>query len=161
MIRIAKLTDYAIVLLTCFAREQDASVHTARELVERSRLPLPTVSKILKMLSRAGLLVSHRGAKGGYVLARPPEDISIAEVVSAVEGPIALTECSAAEPDLCVLEPFCPVRSNWRKINRFVRRALEELSLAEMTQPLPGRQHLAEGAVRATRALTLMRGEKV
>ena len=110
MIRIAKLTDYAIVLLSHMAREPEGSVCTARGLVADSRLPLPTVGKILKTLSRAGILVSHRGAKGGYTLARSPGEISIAEIVAAVEGPIALTECSAGGPDLCVLEPFCPVR---------------------------------------------------
>jgi FeS assembly SUF system regulator len=136
MIRITKLTDYAIVLLSHMAREPEGSVRTARDLVADSKLPLPTVGKILKTLSRAGLLVSHRGARGGYTLAHPPGEISIADVLAAVEGPIALTECSSGAPDLCVLEPFCPVRSNWQKINRVVRQALERLTLAEMTRPL-------------------------
>jgi FeS assembly SUF system regulator len=97
------------------------------------------VSKILKMLSRAELLVSHRGVKGGYSLARLPDEVSIAQIIDAIEGPIAMTECSATAPGLCELEPVCPVRSNWRKINRAVREALEKLTLAEMTHPLPQR----------------------
>jgi FeS assembly SUF system regulator len=159
MIRIAKLTDYAIVLLSHMAREPAGSVRTARDLVSDSKLPLPTVGKILKTLSRAGLLVSHRGAKGGYALARPAGEISIAEVVVAVEGPIALTECSSGAPDLCVLEPFCPVRSNWRKINQVVRHALERLTLAEMTRPLAKGAVAAASAQRPASRLVLARRE--
>ena len=159
MIRIAKLTDYAIVLPSHMAREPEGSVCTARGLVADSRLPLPTVGKILKTLSRAGILVSHRGAKGGYTLARSPGEISIAEIVAAVEGPIALTECSAGGPDLCVLEPFCPVRSNWQKINQFVRQALQRLTLAEMTRPLTDDLPLVSGRRPAPTLVLARRGE--
>jgi FeS assembly SUF system regulator len=157
MIRIAKLTDYAIVLLTYFANEPPGEVHNARDLVEQAHLPLPTVSKILKMLSRGELLVSHRGVKGGYSLARLPEDVSIAQIIDAIEGPIAMTECSATAPGLCELEPVCPVRSNWRRINRAVRDALEKLTLAEMTHPLPQRYPIA--ARRRRPSLTVVAGK--
>ncbi|HVH88183.1 MAG TPA: Rrf2 family transcriptional regulator, partial [Terriglobales bacterium] len=93
MIRLQKLTDYGLVLMTCVARHHEQSLHTARDLAVESHLPLPTVSKLLKQLLQGGLLVSHRGIKGGYSLARPPQAISIAEIVAALEGPIALTEC--------------------------------------------------------------------
>lgn len=136
MIRIARLTDYAIVLLTYFARATE-QVRTARDLAARTHIPLPTVSKLLKALSRGGLLVSQRGVKGGYTLARRPEEISIAAIIGVIEGPIAMTECSAHAPGLCELEPACPVRSDWRRINQAVQRALDGLTVADMTAPLP------------------------
>jgi FeS assembly SUF system regulator len=135
MIRMNKLTDYAILVLTHAARVPGAS-HTARDLSAQAHVPLPTVSKILKLLQKAGLLVSHRGIKGGYSLARPADDISIATVVQALEGPIALTECSGTG-SLCGLEPECMVRSNWRTISAAVREALERISLAALAKPLP------------------------
>jgi len=142
MMRIAKLTDYAIVLLTYFAPDGEGAVpggavsYSAPELAALAHLPLPTVSKILKALSRGGLLVSQRGVKGGYRLARPAQQVSIAEIIAVLEGPVALTECSTDVPGLCGLEPVCPVRNNWRKINEAVRGALERLTLAAMTRPL-------------------------
>ena len=94
MIRLGKLTDYGLVLMTYIAHSHDRSLHTARDLAVESRLPLPTVSKLLKELLQGGLLVSQRGIKGGYSLAREPREISVAEVIAVLEGPIALTECS-------------------------------------------------------------------
>lgn len=137
MLRISKLTDYAVVLLTHFARELEQPMHNVRDLAAMSHLPVPTVSKILKMLSRAGFLVSHRGVKGGYSLAKPPVKITVAEIIAAIEGPVALTECGTNCPGMCDLEPVCPVRSNWRKISQVVRKALENLTLLEMACPLP------------------------
>ncbi len=99
------------------------------------RLPLPTVSKILKLLAREGLLASHRGVKGGYSLAPPAEEISMAEIIAALEGPIAITECIERRARL-LHEPLCPVRGNWQRINEAVRTALDGISLAEMAQPL-------------------------
>ena len=135
MIRLSKLTDYGIVLLSYVAQRSLGEMITARSLSEESRLPLPTVSKILKMLSRAGLLVSHRGNKGGYTLSRAAADISIADVISAIEGPLALTECSSAAPVLCELEDTCPSRKNWKKINEAVGDALAALTLLDMVRP--------------------------
>ena len=131
MFRISKLTDYAIVLLSLFT-ENRAQEHNARELAGRTHLPLPTVSKILKTLCRSGLLLSRRGASGGYSLARPPEEISIADVIEAIEGPIALTDCSTEAPSGCDFEPQCPVRANWRRINLAVQGALAQLKLTDM-----------------------------
>src|SRR5207244_2302662 len=84
-------------------------------LASEARLPVPTVSKILKTLARAGLLVAHRGVKGGFSLARRPEEISMAQIISAMEGPIAITECSDNVPGICELEPWCPVGANWQR----------------------------------------------
>ena len=133
MIRITKQTDYGIVLLTHLAASAERQ-YAAPELATETRMPLPMVSKILKLLARDGLLSSHRGVKGGYSLARPAEEISMAEIIAALEGPIAITECVSVESD-CSHEALCPVRSNWQRINQAVRSALEGISLAEMAQP--------------------------
>ncbi|MBK7977550.1 MAG: SUF system Fe-S cluster assembly regulator [Deltaproteobacteria bacterium] len=137
MFRMTKQTDYGIVLLTRFASAPMGQVHTARDLSEETLLPLPMVSKILKVLGRYGLLVSHRGVKGGYSLARRPEQITMIDIVGALEGPVAITECSLERPGACTQEPLCPVRTHWQRINQVVRDALAGLTLAEMTQPLP------------------------
>jgi FeS assembly SUF system regulator len=139
MIRLTKLSDYGIVLLTYFARTGAKQSLTARDLAFASGVPLPTVSKLLKSLQRSGLLSSHRGVKGGYALSRDPALISIADIIRAIEGPIAVTECTGAEKDLCDIELGCPVRSNWQRINAAVSEALGQLTLAEMTKPQPGR----------------------
>lgn len=131
MIRMSKETDYAIVLLTVFAGGATDSVFSSRELSERVRVPLPMVSKVLKALSKGGLLLSQRGARGGYVLARPAEEISIADVMQATEGSVALTEC-LDQPGDCIQEPTCHVRGHWEKINDRVLSALDEVSIAEM-----------------------------
>lgn len=135
MIRITRQTDYGIVLMTHLA-VHPAGQYNAPELAAETHLPLPMVAKILKLLAREGLLASHRGVKGGYSLARLPEEITMAEIVTALEGPIALTEC-VEETGLCVHEAMCPSRSNWHVISRAVQRALAGISLAEMSHPLP------------------------
>jgi FeS assembly SUF system regulator len=128
MIRMSKLTDYAIVLLAHLARS-DRTL-TAQELAGRSRVPLPTVSKLCKELSRAGIVLSHRGRHGGYSLARPAEAISVAQVVEALEGPIALTECGSPGGDRCGIEPFCVAKASWDPVTRAIHGALEQLPLS-------------------------------
>src|SRR4029079_14037867 len=135
MIRITKQTDYGIVLLTYLAAHPERQLN-APELAAETHLPPPIVSKILKLRAREGLLTSHRGVKGGYGLARQAEDISMAEIIAALEGPIAITECISVEGD-CSHETLCPVRSNWQRINLAVRSALEGISLAEMARNRP------------------------
>jgi len=130
MIRITKQTDYGIVLLTHMAASPERQFN-APDLATEAHLPLPMVSKILKLLARDGLLASHRGVKGGYSLARLAEEISMAEIVTALEGPIAITECVGTEGD-CSHESRCPVRGNWQRINEAVRSALEGITLAEL-----------------------------
>jgi FeS assembly SUF system regulator len=136
MIRLGKLTDYGLVLMTYMARNHDGSLHTARDLAAESRLPLPTVSKILKELLQGGLLVSHRGIKGGYSLAKKPREISVSEIIAVLEGPIALTECSTDISGACDLEPCCPIKNNQRIISQAVRGALGSVMLADLIQPL-------------------------
>ena len=142
MIRMTRLTDYGIVLLSRMAYAAD-EVHNARDLAVDSHLPLPTVNKVLKTLTRKGLLLSHRGSKGGYSLARRPDQISMAQVIDATEGPVALTECTGSLPGTCQQEGACPVQGNWERINRVVRDALQRVSLQEMSRPSPAGAPLA------------------
>ena len=136
MIRMTRVTDYGIVLLTYFARSSEGTLHTARDLARDAHLPLPTVNKVLKTLTRHGLLESHRGVKGGYTLARHPEEISVAEIISATEGPVAMTECTVDGPGGCDHESECPVSDNWQRINQAIQEALDGITLAEMTRPM-------------------------
>lgn len=135
MLRLSKLADYGIVLMTYIARNVGTGPQPARDLASRSNLPLPTVSKVLKALCRAGLLVAHRGKQGGYSISRSIDEVSVADMIAAIDGPIALTECGTYAPALCDLEPTCPVRQNWVTISLKVREALENLSLADLQQP--------------------------
>jgi FeS assembly SUF system regulator len=130
MIRMSKLTDYAIVILAHLARSQGTL--TAQELAARSRVPLPTVSKLAKELSKAGLVVSHRGRNGGYGLARPAEQISVAEIVEALEGPIALTECAKPDKGACGIEDTCLARESWDPVSRAIETALRGLPLSSI-----------------------------
>jgi FeS assembly SUF system regulator len=136
MIRLGKLTDYGLLLMSQIARGPKTELHTARDLAVKCGLPLPTVSKLLKSLLQSGLLASHRGIRGGYSLVREPNLISIAEIVSALEGPLALTECSTDVAGLCDLEPSCPIRDNQRIINQVVRGALQKVMLSDLIRPM-------------------------
>jgi len=135
MIRITKQTDYGIVLMTHLAEAPERR-YSGPDLAAEAGLPLPMVSKILKLLARDGLLESHRGVKGGYALARSPEEITVDEIIAALEGPIAITECIEHAPSDCDHEAVCPTRGNWQKINQAIRQALEQITLAEMTHPI-------------------------
>lgn len=139
MFRITRQTDYGILLLSRFASEPMGTSHNARDLARDFRLPLPMAGKILKMLSRNGLLISQRGSKGGYCLAKTPEQITVLEIIGILEGEVAMTECSH-EPvtNQCLQQSLCPVSGNWQKINRAVRGALTHLTLADMVKPQPG-----------------------
>jgi FeS assembly SUF system regulator len=136
MVRLGKLTDYGLVLMTCIARDQEAPLRTARDLARESKLPLSTVSKLLKELLQSGLLLSHRGIKGGYILAREPHEISVVEMIAAIEGPMALTECSSEVTGLCNLEPCCPIKSNQQIINQAVRGVLQKITLSDLMHPM-------------------------
>jgi FeS assembly SUF system regulator len=98
---------------------------------EETRLELPTVSKLLKRLARAGLVESFRGAAGGYRLARSAQDISLAEIVEALDGPIGLTECSLGRTG-CERQPFCAVSRDWQGVGATIGNALRAVSLADM-----------------------------
>jgi len=136
MIRLGKLTDYGLVLMSQIARHPSAEVQTARDLAVECHLPLPTVSKLLKKLLHSGLLKSHRGIKGGYNLALEPHLISLAEIIAALEGPLALTECSMEITGLCDLESLCPIKDNQRVISQVIRGALEKVMLSDLIRPM-------------------------
>lgn len=133
MLKLSKLTDYATVILSVIARDQ-SRVHVAIELSRITGIALPTVSKILKILTKAGVLASVRGAKGGYSLAREPERISVATVISALEGPIALTECTVSHKG-CDQASGCRIQGRWHLLNDRIAQALESVSLADMIVP--------------------------
>ncbi len=130
MFRIGKLTDYATVVMTLLA-EQANAVRSASELAALARLEVPTVSKLLKALAQADLVISTRGVHGGYRLARAANEISVADIVAAMEGPIGFTEC-VTHAGRCDHEPHCGVRGNWRHISSVVESALRGVSLADM-----------------------------
>jgi len=132
MFRITRLTDYGVLLMTQLAKNAD-EVHNATDLAEQARVPLPTVSKILQILLRESLLESVRGAGGGYRLTRTPREISVRDIIVALEGPIALTECNLEEGN-CEQENHCATRANWHMINQAVRHALGDISLEDMIQ---------------------------
>jgi FeS assembly SUF system regulator len=138
MIRMTKAADYGIVLLTRMAVDSERIFSTS-ELSQDTQLPHPTVSKILKILSRHELLDSHRGAKGGYSLCRAPEEVSVEQIITALDGPIGITECIDDAPGECDQESVCHVRGNWQRINEAIRQALAGITLAEMTAATPDR----------------------
>lgn len=134
MFKLGKLTDYGTVLMTALTRAGQC-VLTTQELATRTRISLPTVAKLLKQLAHAGLVNSTRGAHGGYQLARPASDITVADIVAALEGPLSLTECSTHGSG-CVIEAHCATRANWQLINTAIREALESVTLEQMAAPL-------------------------
>lgn len=133
MLRVTKLTDYATVVLTVMA-SAGGTVLSASGLAERSGLEAPTVAKLLKPLAQAGLVQAFRGAAGGYRLARPASEISLVEIVEAMEGPLSMTECSVHD-GVCGIEHSCGARANWRRINDVVADALRRITLADMALP--------------------------
>lgn len=135
MLRMSRLTDYATVVLANIAAAPER-LHTASELAAGTGLTQTTVSKLLKALARSGLLSSQRGASGGYTLARPAARISAADVLDALEGPVALTECSSDDGG-CEYEAKCRVGNAWQVINAAIRRALEDISLVDLVSRNP------------------------
>lgn len=133
MLRVTKLTDYATVVLTVLAA-RPGQVLSAADLAEHAGLEQPTVSKLLKPLAQAGLVEGLRGARGGYRLSREAGEISLIEIVEAMEGPLAMTECSQ-DHSQCGIAHQCGVRANWRLINDVVAEALRGVTLQQMLQP--------------------------
>ncbi|MDG2335732.1 MAG: SUF system Fe-S cluster assembly regulator [Myxococcota bacterium] len=150
MFRLSKLTDYGIVILAELAShsaresaggEPGASPSmNARELAEHVDLPLPVVSKVLKALTRAEILESQRGTKGGYSLARDPAELTVSAMIAALDGPLALTQCSEGT-DVCELEATCSIKNPWQVINHVVQNALASITLADLTNPVFAAQH--------------------
>ena len=137
MLRVSRRTDYATVVMTCIAAHP-TEVLSAVQIADEARLELPTVSKLLKALGHATLVESFRGVNGGYRLARSADNISLAEIVEAIEGPIGMTECSIADGQ-CDREAQCGVRGSWQLVNNVLDKALRAVSLADMLKSQPAR----------------------
>ena len=131
MIRISKLADYAVVILSVMAEQPDKLMSSA-SVSEITKLPEPTVSKVLKLLSKDGLLESKRGTTGGYFLAKPARSITIREIIRAIDGPVLITSCSDGEVPDCSLSECCTLRGKWDGVNEAVRSALDGVTLADM-----------------------------
>ncbi|MBO9498309.1 MAG: SUF system Fe-S cluster assembly regulator [Novosphingobium sp.] len=135
--RLSSMADYAVVTMSAAARHCGGARVSAAQLAEETRLPVPTVQKLVSMLSSAGLLRSVRGAHGGLQLARPAAAISLADIVEAVEGPIALTACVETGKQDCALEACCSARPHWGAVNAAMRGALAEVPLTRFVTPAP------------------------
>ena len=131
MFRLNRLTDYGVVVLTQMSRNPN-DLRTAPQISQGTGVPLPTVAKLLNALAHEDLVVSHRGATGGYTLRRPAEEISVAEIIQALEGPIALTACVEGSEDDCGVAALCPMRGNWDRVNKAIYGALSDVTLADM-----------------------------
>jgi FeS assembly SUF system regulator len=134
MLRLSKLTDYAVVVLVRLAPKRGdlPAVQTSPGLAAGTGIPEPTVAKVLKALAASGLVVSQRGAHGGYRLGRPLAAIPIADVIAAVDGPIALTACVDGAVSGCEAQGTCPIAGRWDPVNDAIREALSSITLADM-----------------------------
>ena len=136
MIRLTNLADYAVILM-CEMSHSDSRL-SAQDLAASTGIPVPTVSKILNLLSRGGLLISHRGLKGGFALEKSTQDISVADIIEVIDGPIAITSCNDARSCDCGFDDICSLKPRWQLINGAVRGALQSVSLHELAEPTFG-----------------------
>ena len=148
MFKLNRLTDYGVVVLTQMSGNPGA-LRTAPQIAQDTGVPLPTVAKLLNALAHERLITSHRGAAGGYTLNRPAEAISVAEIIQALEGPIALTACVDGASGGCDVEALCPMRGNWDKVNKAIYGALSAVTLADMATGFPSFRMPPEPAVEA------------
>jgi FeS assembly SUF system regulator len=133
--KFSKLTDYAVVILTALAKSKEGS-YSASQIAKLSNVPEPTVSKVLKMLSRKGLVQAQRGAYGGYSLASEVEDISVLDVLTAIEGPLTMTECASNGEEIsCSMEAICALSGRWGIVNKAIEETLQGISLAKIISP--------------------------
>ncbi len=134
MFRLSKLTDYAVVVLVRLARGGN-DIQTSPGIASATGIPEPTVAKVLKTLTQANLVASQRGARGGYRLARPLASIAVAEIIEALDGPIALTSC--VDGGDCGSSINCPLHKSWDPVNEAIRKALSAITLADMQAATP------------------------
>jgi len=135
MLKLNRLTDYAVVVLSRLSKRV-GMVQTANEISDGTGLPIPTVSKILKLMAGSSLVESHRGVNGGYSLSRDADSVRVSEIIEALEGPIALTACVDGTTDKCTIEGSCPMRGNWNTVNDAIRTALSGVTLADLLDPV-------------------------
>ena len=151
MLKLNRMTDYAVVALSAMAMAPERVFPTA-QLAQHCGLQAPSIAKLMKQLAHAGIVESHRGAHGGYTLARKAEDITVTSIITALEGPIALTACVTGAEETCCVEQTCPMRGNWNQVNMAIQTALDSISLVDMTQPYwqaPALDLTASAAARA------------
>ena len=150
MLKLGKLTDYAIVVMVQLAREGDNASRSASYLADKTGLPEPTVAKVLKTLSKEELVTSVRGAQGGYKLLRDPAAVSVCDIIEAIDGPIAIVSCIEGNNDHCEAAARCPTKGKWDPVNRAIRGALQDLTLADMMGKACGAANLRPGLVQVT-----------
>ncbi len=134
MIKLNKMTDYGIVVMVNLAEAED-TVLTAPEIATATGLTQPTVAKLLKLLVQGGLATSIRGARGGYALSRPADEITVVEALEVLDGPLSLTACVEGDHDACDRENLCPMSGRWTRVNAAIVGALNNLTLADMMTP--------------------------
>lgn len=132
MLRISKLTDYGVILVAELARLKESECASVPQLTEATALPAPTVSKVLKHLTRVGLVRSYRGVRGGYRLAKQPRELRLIDIVSVFEGPLSITECATPKNVPCEHHRECSVRRQWERINEFMYDTLAAITLEDM-----------------------------
>lgn len=131
MIKLSRLTDYAVVILAEMAKDKGRLV-SASLLSERTSLPEPTVAKVLKLLGKQGVILSYRGVNGGYILEQQSQELKVTAIIEAMEGPIALTACVSGSDDDCALESMCALNGRWGAVNKAMKAALNNVTLADM-----------------------------
>ncbi|NVJ71220.1 MAG: SUF system Fe-S cluster assembly regulator [Alphaproteobacteria bacterium] len=131
--RLTNLADYAVVLMCEMSHTEERL--SAQDLSSATSIPAPTVAKILNTLGKGGLLTSHRGLKGGFSLSRAADEITVAEIIEAIDGPIALTHCAETGTSDCCYDNICQMRPRWQLINNAVRGALAGVKLSELAGP--------------------------
>ncbi|MDX8394420.1 MAG: SUF system Fe-S cluster assembly regulator [Mariprofundales bacterium] len=137
MIKLTRLSDYGIVLLSYMAKKPD-KCHTAADLAMAANIPHPTVSKVLQLLLRQGLLQSTRGANGGYSLNCAPNSVSLHAIITALEGPVALTDCSRSQSNNssgCEQNTCCDLYRGWREVNNLLANTLDSIYLSDLLDP--------------------------
>lgn len=132
MLNVSRLADYAVNVLVCLAKENNESL-SSQAIATQTKLALPTVKKVLKMLIKQHLIGSHQGVKGGYALNKKPDNISVADIIEAIDGPIALTHC-CQKTDACRLKAACQTEEAWQGINLFIKGALNAVNLLQISQ---------------------------
>ena len=132
MFKLSKLTDYAVVVLAYLADDKMETPQSSAMIAKATSLPEPTVSKVLKLLAKSGLIESTRGTKGGYSILKPADSISISDIITAIEGPISLTSCVKEAEESCVIEQYCQLYGRWTPVNTALKQALGTVSLADM-----------------------------
>ncbi len=134
MLKLSRLADYSVQILSCLSLQHEGLL-TAKEVSAKAQIPLPTVSKLLKLLVKNDLLLSVQGVRGGYRLAKPAEDLNIIDVVQAVDGPISLMNCSGKDHHACAPDTICPTKANYQRINDAVTLALSSVKISDIAGP--------------------------